>query len=197
MPVRTPKERRQEATRQTILTQALHLIEQRGVAGWSLRELAQTVDYSPAGMYEYFPGKDAIVEALIQDGYTRFTDHMRAVDITLPTRDYLLALGRTYLEFARAHPTHFMLMFSYPGGSGSSLDVARPDESFMILLAGVQRAQDEGLLKPADPVHNAFVFWAYIHGIAMLGAAGSSTRGKPGLPDDDTALNVFLSHLLR
>src|SRR5688572_28249541 len=102
--------RRQQRTRDAILTAALEIVIAEGVTALSLREVARRVDYSPAGLYEYFGSKEEIVAALVSEGYRRFTIHLDQVPIELPPYERLIELGVAYIDFARTNPQHYLLM---------------------------------------------------------------------------------------
>lgn len=55
----TPRERRAQRTRDAILEAARGIISKKGVEALSIRSIADAIDYSPAGLYEYFgSGRD-------------------------------------------------------------------------------------------------------------------------------------------
>lgn len=168
----TPRERRQERTRQDILNAALGLIVEKGVEKLSLREIARRIDYSPAGLYEYFDGKDAIVDAVIQDGAERFQRRLELVPTTLPPDVYLIELGLAYIDFARLYPEYFSLLFSRIRAGRQSLDEpVNPTESYALLTRGVERALAAGIIV-AQPGFDleaiAYGAWALVHGMASL-----------------------------
>ena len=63
----TAKQLRHRRTRKRILEAARALLRETGHAQLSLRAIAKRVDYSPASLYEYFRGKDSILDALCQE----------------------------------------------------------------------------------------------------------------------------------
>lgn len=60
-----PKNADGQRTRQAILDAALHLFAEKGFFGTSLRDVATAVGVRESALYNYFPGKDALFEALI------------------------------------------------------------------------------------------------------------------------------------
>ena len=54
-----------QRTRQAILDAALDLFAQKGFFGTSLRDVATAVGVRESALYNYFPSKDALFEALI------------------------------------------------------------------------------------------------------------------------------------
>jgi AcrR family transcriptional regulator len=173
----TPRERRSERSRQTILQAALDLVIEKGLNKLSLREIARRADYSPAGLYEYFGSKDQIIEALVCDAGDRFFAHLNRVSKTLPVETYLVDLGMAYIEFAHLNPDHFMLMFTHyqalPVVDLESFSPGGDSNAYGLLMDGVQRAIDEGVFQPQpdySKVGITYSLWSLVHGLALLQA---------------------------
>jgi AcrR family transcriptional regulator len=60
------------ARRADVLTAARQLFAERGFHATSTRELAQAADINDALLYRYFPSKDAILAALVNEAITAF-----------------------------------------------------------------------------------------------------------------------------
>ena len=173
----TPRERRSERTRQTILQAALALVMEKGLHKLSLREIARRADYSPAGLYEYFASKDAIIEALICEASERFFNHLNRVAKTLPVDEYLVELGMAYIEFAHLNPDHFMMMFTYyqalPVVNLAEFAPSGDSNAYGLLMEGVQRALNSGVFEARpgyDKVAITYSLWSLVHGLAILQA---------------------------
>ena len=166
----TTRERRAERTRKAILDAAADIISERGPYNLSLREVARRIDYSPAGLYEYFGGKDEIIAAVVEEGFGRFATYLGSVSADLPARDYLLELGMSYIQFAVENPQHFMLIFNTMNVHQSQHDAEYISEgTFGLLLTGIQRAVDEGEFDGSlDVTGTAFGAWSLVHGMATL-----------------------------
>jgi AcrR family transcriptional regulator len=176
----SPREKRQQRTHQAILDAARHLINEKGVDGLSMRAIAERIDYSPAGLYEYFGSKEEIIGALCQQGHRRLTAYMAAVDQNLLFRAYFLEIGLAYVQFAVQNPDFFLLMFTHhTTGAGDLIaleqwlasDAMQADSSFVILVDAIKRGVAEGILRirpEMGVIEMAFAAWATVHGIAML-----------------------------
>jgi AcrR family transcriptional regulator len=177
------RERRHLRTHQAILNAATEIISDKGIDGLSMRAIASAIDYSPAGLYEYFGSKDEIVAAVCQEGNARLVRSMKRVDPTLPPHEYMLGLGHAYIDFAIRNPEHFMLMFNTPQGLTSEAPPAYDgaeaimaqmvddDSSFGLLLRAIQRGIDDGVFKPSPgygTLEMAHTAWALVHGMATL-----------------------------
>ncbi|MFK7805194.1 MAG: TetR/AcrR family transcriptional regulator, partial [Anaerolineae bacterium] len=157
-------------TRQAILDATRRLLVEKGINGVSLRAIAREIDYSPAGLYEYFDGKDDIIEAVCKEGHQRLADEMGQADEDLPYPIYLLGIGQGYLRFARSNPDYFMLMFT-TAPFGSQLEEFEKDSSsFPTLIYAIQKGIDEGYfdMHPGGIYTMAMIFWSSVHGLAML-----------------------------
>lgn len=180
----TPRERRALRTREAILDAARQIISKEGVDALSIRGIADAIDYSPAGLYEYFGSKEEIIMAVVNQGFDRFTQALGGVDVALPPTEYLRQVGLAYIDFAVHNPDFFLLMFTtaplsdfYKEGrkeicdATSAVALLKDDPSFGILYRAVKRCADEGSFQ-ADTEEAIFGFaltaWSHIHGVAML-----------------------------
>jgi len=168
----SPRERRQARTRDEILDAALAIINEKGPEQLTLRALARRVDYSPAGLYEYFESKDDIIYAVCAEGDRRLLAEMRSVSLDLPADEYLVQLGLAYIRFARQNRDHFLLMFSHaPEGPKIPYEQLGLSETYRILLDAVQTAIQSGLFPVQagfDQDEVAYPLWALVHGLATL-----------------------------
>ncbi len=62
-----PLQRRSAATVSVILEAAARILEQHGLAGFNTNLVAQRAGVSIGSLYQYFPGKEALLAALIRD----------------------------------------------------------------------------------------------------------------------------------
>jgi AcrR family transcriptional regulator len=168
----TPRERRQARTREEILDAALSLINEKGPDEFSLRGLAERVDYSPAGLYEYFDGKDDIISAVCIECDRMLHAYLRAVPDTLPTEQYLVELGLAYIRFAEQNKEHFKLMFTYTReGPSVPYEELQFDDTYRLLLDAVQAGIDAGVIATSESYGLAEIalgLWATVHGLATL-----------------------------
>jgi AcrR family transcriptional regulator len=65
-PRKQPTQSRAQVTVQAILEASAHILETRGLAGFNTNAIAEKAGVSIGSLYQYFPGKDSITVALIQ-----------------------------------------------------------------------------------------------------------------------------------
>lgn len=167
----TPRERRHQRTKDAILEAAREIIRESGADGLSMREIAKRIDYSPAGLYEYFGGKDEIVTAVCWQGHSRLSARMTAVDSSLPVDEHLIEIGKAYIAFALQNPEQYLLMFTNADLIGSPEEIQAEESSFNILLNTIQQGLDNGTFQSKPNyglLEMAYSAWALVHGISML-----------------------------
>jgi AcrR family transcriptional regulator len=62
-------ERKKEETRQKIISAAVHLFNQQGLAVTTMEQIAQAADIAKGTLYAYFPVKEAIIVAFLQASF--------------------------------------------------------------------------------------------------------------------------------
>lgn len=106
-----------------------------GAESLSLRAIAREVGMSPAGLYRYFDGRDAILTALIEEGFDDLADHLfhalgaddqvlarhgrpaphgAAVGADASPRARQLAVAHAYRRWSLDHPNEFGLLYGDP-----------------------------------------------------------------------------------
>ncbi len=192
---RSPRQRRHARTRQAILDAARRIVAQEGAEALSMREIARRIDYSPAGLYEYFDGKEDIIGAICVEGSQRLADHLSSVPEALPPAERVAALGRAYLDFARDNAEHYRLMFNAP--QTPTREEAPPYGGPYDILRHAVRDGIEAGAFPARPGFGteemAFAAWSLVHGIASLRA----TRAGAAAEAMDAAAGPALAAFVR
>ena len=69
-----PRAARREASLRRILDAAWELSRERGLTGWTLRDLGTAVGMRAPSLYVYFDSKNALYDALFSDGYRSLLD---------------------------------------------------------------------------------------------------------------------------
>lgn len=177
MAQRSRREIRHAQTKQEIINAAYELVITKGADNLSLREVARTVGYkSPAGIYEYFDGKDGLIEAVCFEADHRFYQFLDAVDKQLPTREYVIELGLAYIRFARHHPEQFQFLFDNQTTQVDETMVmqtieASEDNAFVLVYHAIERAIEEKVIRPREGLtilDMTYCLWALAHGCATL-----------------------------
>ena len=113
--IRTRRRFTREAMIGTIIDVARQIMREDGVAGLSLRELARRVGVKAPSLYQYFPNKLAIYEAVQDLAIVRFEALMfRDLATIEGFENRCLHVFDVFTAFGRDHPELFSLLFEHP-----------------------------------------------------------------------------------
>jgi AcrR family transcriptional regulator len=80
-PRKKPVQGRSKATVEAVLLAAARILEDRGLAGFNTNAVAERAGVSIGSLYQYFPSKDAILVALMEQSLAVFSETMaEAID---------------------------------------------------------------------------------------------------------------------
>ena len=165
---------RRAGKRSRILEAALALVVENGHERLSLRETAGRAGFSPAGVYEYFSGKDEMIEALALEGLAALAVRFREIPSDPTPGNELVAMGLAYIRFAVEQTELFKLVFSGRLCPRGSMDEPiPPDSPYALLLRSVTRVARAGVVQAETPAaieHATYALWTQMHGMAMLRA---------------------------
>ena len=75
-PRKKPLQSRSRATVDAVLTAAAHILEERGLSAFNTNAVAERAGVSIGSLYQYFPSKDAILVALMEQSLTMFSEDL-------------------------------------------------------------------------------------------------------------------------
>lgn len=148
--------------RQTLLTAAVEMIGEQGLARVSLRDLARRAGVSHAAPRHHFQDKAGLFTALAADGYRLLAD-------ALADERELIGKGARYVTFAARYPCHFEVMHQPDQchADDPGLLAAKAD-AWESLRAGLPDGLDETETRQA-----ALAAWSIAHGFATLRLSGN------------------------
>ena len=184
MSVQERKQRERAERERLIVATARELAEQQGWDAVTTRQLAERIEYSQPVLYSHFRGKREIIGAVALEGATEMAAALRAATAAARgPRARVIALARTYLDFAARNPAVYDALFQLDGGLAFALEEtpAPLKDAFAALLETLEEVAGEGV----HPGLFTELFWAALHGLATLTRAGR-------LPPQDTERRVRL-----
>ena len=112
----TRRERMRAETIAEIKRAALDQIARDGAPALSIRAVARDIGMSPAGLYRYYDGRDALLTDLLTDAYADLADVVeQAIGETGGSPvDRFVAGVRRYRRWALDDPNRFLLIFGTP-----------------------------------------------------------------------------------
>jgi AcrR family transcriptional regulator len=161
--------------RRALLDEALATIRTEGVEGLTLREIGARLGVSRTALYRHFADKRALLAAVATEGFRTLRQQLlSAWDEGGRNAAAFDAMGRAYIRFAVANPSHYRVMFGgfvEPQASDPEL-AAEAAGAFQALVDALTALQRDTVVRADDPVTMARFVWAVVHGVAMLGIDG-------------------------
>jgi AcrR family transcriptional regulator len=142
---------------------ALALLEE-GVSDISLRAVARAAGVSAMAPYRHFEDKAAMMGAVALKGFAMLEAVAAHADMVDQPCEALTAQGLAYVEFARAHPALFRLMFA--DGAGLRLPHEQCQGAYALMVRRVTE------LAPQQLEAGALACWGLVHGLATLALDG-------------------------
>src|SRR5215208_3664101 len=159
--------------RSALLESAERTLARRGVGELSLRELAREVGVSHAAPRRHFPDKQALLDALAEDGFERIGREMAAaVESGGEFREGLRALARAYVRFATEHAALLELMYAGKHVPGADALREAADRAFAVPFELFAEAQARGDIAAGDGLRAGMVSWSAFHGLASMANSG-------------------------
>jgi len=116
-----PRQARSIATVEAIIEAGAHVLSQAGWAGFSTNKVAEAAGVSIGSLYQYFPDKLALVEAIRRRHFDQVLSVIRdAAAEQKPLRQFARELVRGMIAAHSIHPTlHQVLLDEAPSDRGS------------------------------------------------------------------------------
>lgn len=159
-----------DAQREEMLEQAALILDRDGMAGLSLRKLAEACGTSTMAVYSLFGGKDGLLDALYLATMEGLGLALQAVPQHADPMVWLAELGLAYRTHSLAHPALYGII------TGASLAHGRVAASNLKVLSGYQTLKRavERLLAERDTRGRytaelvADALWVSVHGVVSL-----------------------------
>lgn len=187
---RAPVQRRSALRVERMLDAAAELLDELGPDGLSTSAIATRAGVSVGSLYQFFPDKSAVAEALARRSFERFSQLLRTIDGG-SWEDVVDQVIDTYVAFSRTEPGFLVLSFGGPVGQQHMLD-PQDDNNAVVAKALAELVQVD---LPVDILRNAVEL-----GDALLALAFRRSRqGDPRLVTEaKVAVKAYLhAHLSR
>ena len=157
--------------RRALLDEALRTIQTHGVEHLTLRTVGERLGVSRSALYRHFADKQSLLAAVGKEGFRKLRQTITdAWEQNGRGRAGFQAMGKAYVQFAVAHPSHYRVMFGGFVESAPKDDhfVAEAKAAFQVLVDALVEQQNAGDIRRDDPVLMGRFVWALVHGTAML-----------------------------
>jgi AcrR family transcriptional regulator len=163
------RRKHKEELRRVILDAAREIFVRQGYESFSMRKLAQKVEYSPGSVYLHFKNKEELFECLVDESFARLLKTLSALRNGHEQQDPLAELKkglRAYVEFGLRNPNDYRFAFMLrPPMEKRPYKVHGAFEALRFI---VKRCVEEKRFRAVDVETTSQVLWASVHGITSL-----------------------------
>src|SRR5579862_1659313 len=157
------RDRRRQETINDIKVAARTQLAEGGPTGISLRAIARDLGMTPSAVHYYFPGREALLDALIVDGWDMLAMALRAryeQTQPWPAHERWIGVTRAHRAWALDHPSEYLLLYGHTGlrvTPGGDRSVHRAMSKVVAVLFTMMRDAlaageiDTGKLQTATP----------------------------------------------
>ncbi len=157
---------RRDDPRRTILDATEALLVAGGYEGFSMRRLVGRCGFTAPTIYHYFGDKRGLIDALLEERFSRLMRQLQRVPRGGDPVAYLRALAQAFVRFGLRNTTHYrLLMTPRPKGSPPprSAEAARA-----VFDAPMLELANQGRLRTDDLECAMQSIWSLLHGQISL-----------------------------
>ena len=156
--------------REALITAAREALETTALEAITLKSLATQLGVSQPAPYRHFASREALLQAVAEDGFRRFHEALEAAGSAGPSQEGTERSALAYIHFGQSNRGVYRLMFASRIVHTASHDspLARAaSTAFNSLLASVS------VHAPPERARAVAVWvWSTLHGIVMLDSEG-------------------------
>lgn len=178
-----------------IFAAAKTVLEQDGISGVTIRKVAQSAQMSTMAMYRHFADKDALLNALMEDGLRAWGERARSIAASDPM-EWLEELGEAYLDFAITEPHRFDAAFFLPAPEARRFPddfAAGRSPVLAMIMKRIEEAQTEGRIGDTPALEIALALAALGQGFVSMHRANRFSSEAQFKALYRTALHQYLA----
>jgi AcrR family transcriptional regulator len=167
-------------TRERIFSAAKAVLEREGVTGLTIRKVATRAKLSPMALYRHFADKDALLNALVEEGLDAWEKMVGALRAEDPI-DWIYELQETFLDFALTQPHLFDAAFFLPAPNARQYPddfVAGRSPVIAMLMVRLDQARIDGRLSDKPSLEIALELSALAQGMISMQRANRFSSEK-------------------
>ena len=187
------RHRRREETIERVLSVAVDVMNEQGVAGLTLGEVARRMGIRTPSLYVYFDGKNALYDALFRRGWRELLAEQRAGAGGESLAD-LRAASEIFVRWSVEHPAYAPLMYwrPIPGFTPSEAAYAPAVEAVQEARELFARLQADGVLRADVDLERAWRTWTAL----IVGVVTQQLANAPGEPYETGTFTSTLPELV-
>lgn len=178
--------------RAQLISAVRELVETHGPDGFSVAEAARRAGVSSAAPYKHFKDRPEILRGVVSEAMDRLRAAMEAGAAAHrhASLERVAAVGLAYVDFARAEPGVFRLVFSLTEGHENAPDLlAKGEDCFGVVVHSVAEYLGQPLAA-AEVQRRAYMLWSFVHGHSFLTIDMKQNVASAEIDDWDYLMSV-------
>jgi AcrR family transcriptional regulator len=156
------------------------ILDHEGIEGLSVRKVATRAGVSTMAMYRHFADKDALLNALMDDGLAAWEKIVRAIRADDPM-EWLEATIEAFLKFALTQPHRFDAAFFLPAPEARRYPddfVAGSSPVIAMVMIRIDQAKADGRIGDTRAVDVALALASMAQGLVSMQRANRFSSDK-------------------
>ena len=192
LPIEQRRQRQRAEARRTILDATADLLVEGGLEGFSMRRLAERCGYTAPTIYHHFGDKTGLLQALIEDLFSRLLDELRATPPSDDPVERMRQLCLSFVRFGLRHPRQYQLL-TLPRGNATPPPSS--EQCIAILEEPMDSLAGQDRLQPGDREANRQSAWALLHGLISIQSGHPDYEWHDKL--NENAIDLLVRGLVR
>jgi len=163
-----------------IFAAARAILDREGIEGLSVRKVATRAGVSTMAMYRHFADKDALLNALMDDGLAAWEKIVRAIRVEDPMK-WLETTIEAFLDFALTQPHRFDTAFFLPAPEARRYPddfVAGRSPVIAMFMVRIDQAKADGRLGSTPAIDVALALAGMAQGLVSMQRANRFSSEK-------------------
>lgn len=165
------KERDKLEMKRMIIEASMQMFLEEGYEKTSIRNIADKIEYSPGTIYLYYKDKDELLYEVQREAFGKLYEAFVKNAPSKSPFKKLEQLTHAYVNFGRAHPDLYDLMFIIRAPMNKVEEKGgweNGDACFNFLMECISDCVDKKLLRYTDKRMAALSVWSFVHGLVSL-----------------------------
>jgi AcrR family transcriptional regulator len=171
-------------TKDRITAAATYLLTEHGAAGVSMRKVAAAVGITPMAIYQYFPDRETLLNAIADAAFVELVRRWESADRPAAADARMREMLVDHVDFALGQPRLYDYMFTERRDQARRFPAdfrARKSPTFNLVADAVTAGVEQQLFRGDDDVwETSLLFAALLHGLIQL-----YHGDRIGMPDAD------------
>lgn len=173
---------REVTTKDRITAAATYLLTEHGADGVSMRKVAAAVGITPMAIYQYFPDRETLLNAIADAAFAELVRRWESADRPVAADERMREMLADHVDFALAQPRLYAYMFVERRDQARTFPddfAARKSPTLNLVADSIALGIEQRLFRPElDLWETALLFAALLHGLLQL-----HHGARIGMPD--------------